>query len=102
MTPDQIGEEIVQNYNTEFRNTNGDQAEEIENANQPEAEAEPVREGEEGVRVPAHLYFEDNASSRPRTWITHYLQAKIVHENFSSKVKKKKMKLQFLFRASQK
>ena len=41
-------------------------------------------------------------ASSPRTWIMHYLQAKIVHENFSSKVKKKKLKLQFLFRASQK
>ena len=57
LTPDQIGEEIVQNYHTEFRNTNGDEAEEIENTNQPEAEAEPVPEGEEGVRVPAHVYF---------------------------------------------
>ena len=59
-TPNQIGEEITQNYNNEFRNTHGDEAEENENTNQPEAEAEPLPEGEEGVRVPAHLYFEDN------------------------------------------
>ena len=56
LTPDQIGEEIVQNYNMEFTNTDGDGAEEIENTNQPEAGAEPIPEGEEGVRVPAHLY----------------------------------------------
>ena len=56
LTPDQIGEEIVQNYNTELRNTYGDEAEENENTNQPEAEAEPVPEG----RVPAHQYFQDN------------------------------------------
>ena len=40
-------------------NTDGDGAEEIENTNQPEAEAEPIPEGEEGVCVPAHLYFEN-------------------------------------------
>ena len=60
LMPDQIGEEIVQNYNTEFRNTHGDEAEENENTNQPEAEAEPVPEAEGEGRVPAHLYFEDN------------------------------------------
>ena len=55
LTPDQIGEEMVQNYNNEFRNTHGDEAEDNENTNQPEAEAEPLPEGEEGVRAPAHL-----------------------------------------------
>ena len=60
LTPDQIGEEIVQNYGVEFMNTDGDGAEEIENTNQPEAEAEPLPEGEEGFRVPAHLYFENH------------------------------------------
>ena len=60
LTPDQIGEEIVQNYNIEFRNTYGDEAEWNENTNQPEAEAEPVPGAEEEGRVPAHLYFQDN------------------------------------------
>ena len=60
LTPDQIGEEIVQNYNIEFRNTYGDEAEGNENSNQPEAEAEPVPDAEGGFRVPAHLYFETN------------------------------------------
>ena len=58
LTPDQVGEEIVRNYNIEFRNTY--EAEGNENPNQPEAEAEPMPEGEEGFRVPAHLYFQDN------------------------------------------
>ena len=60
LTPNQTGEEIVQNYNNEFMNTHGDEAEENENTNQPEAEAEPLPEGEEGFRVPAHLYFENH------------------------------------------
>ena len=60
LTPDQIGEEIVQNYNIEFRNKYGDEAEGNENTNQPEAEAEPVPDAEGGFRVPAHLYFQDN------------------------------------------
>ena len=60
LTPDQIGEAIVQNYNTEFRNTFRDEAEENENTNQPEAEAEPLPEAEEEGRVPAHQYFQDN------------------------------------------
>ena len=34
LTPNQIGEEIVQNYNNEFMNTHGDEAEENENTNQ--------------------------------------------------------------------
>ena len=46
LTPDQIGEEIAQNYNTEFRNTHRDDAEENENTNRAEAEAEPVPEAE--------------------------------------------------------
>ena len=60
LTPDQIGEEIAQNYNIEFRNTYGDEAEGNENTNQPEAAAGPVPEAEGGVRVPAPLYFQDN------------------------------------------
>ena len=59
LTAGQIGEEIVQNYNIEF-NGHEDEPEENENTNQPEAGAEPVPEGEEGIRIPAHLYFEDN------------------------------------------
>ena len=78
LTPDQIGEEIVQNcqnYNMEFMNTDGDGAEEIENTNQPEAEAEPIPEGEEGVRVPAHLYFENhNPMYGPLTQVDSQIQ----------------------------
>ena len=61
LTPDQICEEIVHNYNIEFRNTHGDEEEEEnENTNQPEAEAEPATGAEEEGRVPAHEYFQDN------------------------------------------
>ena len=59
LTPNQIGEEIVQNYNIEV-NGHEDESEENENTNQPEAEAEPLPEGEEGFRVQAHLYFENH------------------------------------------
>ena len=75
LTPDQIGEESVQNYNNEFMNTDGGGAEEIENTNQPEAEAEPIPEGEEGVRVPAHLYFENpNPVYGPLTQVDSQIQ----------------------------
>ena len=75
LTPEQIGEEIVQNYNMEFINADEDEAEEIEDTNQPEAEAEPVPEGEEGIRVPAHLYFEDrNPVYGPLTHIDSQIQ----------------------------
>ena len=60
LTPDQICEEIVHNYNIEFRNTYGDEAEENEKTNQPEADAEPVPVAEGEGRVPAHQYFQDN------------------------------------------
>ena len=60
LTPDQICEAIVHNYNIEFRNTYGDEAEENENTNQPEAEAEPAPVAEGEGRVPAHQYFQDN------------------------------------------
>ena len=57
LTPNQIGEEIVQNYNNEFRNTHGDEAEENENTNQPEAEAEPLPEGKVKMElVYQHIY----------------------------------------------
>ena len=70
-TPDEICEEIVHNYNIEFRNTNGEEEEEEEeekeeeeeeneNTNQPEAEAEPAPGAEKEGRVPAHDYFQDN------------------------------------------
>ena len=58
LTPNQIGEEIVQNYNNEFMNTHGDEAEENENTNQPEAEAEPLPEGQKVKKdfVYQHIY----------------------------------------------
>ena len=75
LTPDQIGEEIVQNYNIEFRNTYGDEAEWNENTNQPEAEAEPVPGAEEEGRVPAHLYFQDsNPVYGPLTQVDSQIQ----------------------------
>ncbi len=75
LTPEHIGEEIVQNYNTEFRNTYEDEAEENENTNQPEAEAEPVPGAEGEGRVPAHQYFEDdNPVYGPLTQVDSQIQ----------------------------
>ena len=56
-------------------NTHGEEAEENEKTNQPEAEAEATPEGEEGFRVPAHLYFENhNPVYGPLTHIDSEIQ----------------------------
>ena len=75
LTPDQICEGIVHNYNIEFRNTYGDEEEQNENTNQPEAEAEPAPGAEEEGRVPAHEYFQDkNPVYGPLTQVDSQIQ----------------------------
>ena len=72
LTPDQICEEIVRNYNIEFRNA---EEEEIENTCQPEAEADPAPGAEEEGRVPADQYFQDdNPVYGPLTQVDSQIQ----------------------------